>query len=375
MLLLALRNLFRHKLRLLFSAGGVALALLLVLALDAIVEGVEKQLTAYIDNSQADIFVAQAGVRNLHMVSSTLPRQVVGELQAIPGVAEVSPILYMTNMLDSGKERSQVYVIGLPAEATMGKPERIVEGAYLAKAQQVIIDRAVASRLNLRPGDKVKILGKEFTIAGLTENTTNIFNSIVFISMEDFARLRGTPEVISFGLVRVRPPASPQEVANQIEAKVAGVTALPREEFANQERKVVKDMAVDIINIMNLIGFLIGLAVVALTIYLATLAHRSEYGVLKALGAGNRQLYRLVLDQALSSVGLGLALAVFFTLLLGLIVPQLGLNLALKLTGASVLKVTIMALVIAGMAALLPIWQIGRLDPAQVFKQRGGGAS
>lgn len=371
MLHLAFQNLFRPKLRLIFSVGGVALALLLILALDAIVEGVEKQLTAYIDHSQADLFVAQRGVRNLHMVSSALPEQVIDQVKGVPGVAEVSPILYMTDMLDSGTERTQVYVIGLPPGATMGKPERIVEGVYLSESQQVIVDRMVASRLNLKLGDKVKIVGQEFTIGGLTENTANIFNSIAFISLEDFARLRNSPGVISFGLVKVKPGQSPQEVARQIETEVGGVTALPRQEFANQERQVVKDMAVDIINMMNLIAFLIGLAVVALTIYNATLARRAEYGVLKAVGARNGQLYRVVLDQAFGSVALGVALGVIFTLLLGLVVPQLGLNLSLQLTLASIFKVTFMALVIVTVAAILPIWQIARLDPAQVFK--GGG--
>ena len=41
----------------------------------------------------------------------------------------------------------------------------------------------------------------------------------------------------------------------------------------------------------------------ALTVYTATLARRAEYGVLKALGAHNRQLYGVVLTQALISVG------------------------------------------------------------------------
>ena len=89
------------------------------------------------------------------------------------------------------------------------------------------------------------------------------------------------------------------------------------------------------------------------------------------MGARNGQRYRVVLDQAFGSVALGVALGVIFTLLLGLVVPQLGLNLSLQLTLASIFKVTFMALVIVTVAAILPIWQIARLDPAQVFK--GGG--
>jgi len=80
-LLLARRNLGQNRVRLMASIGGVALALSLVLALDAIFAGVSNQLTAYIDRAGADVWVSQAGVRNLHMVASFVPASVTAEVQ------------------------------------------------------------------------------------------------------------------------------------------------------------------------------------------------------------------------------------------------------------------------------------------------------
>lgn len=99
MIRLAYRNLFQNKIRLVISVGGVALALLLILSLDAIFTGVERQITAYIDFSGADIFVSQSGVRNLHMASSSLPSSVENQVMAVKGVEAVTPILYLTNMI------------------------------------------------------------------------------------------------------------------------------------------------------------------------------------------------------------------------------------------------------------------------------------
>ena len=48
MISLAFHNLFQNRVRLLISVGGVALALLLILSLDAVFTGVERQITAYI---------------------------------------------------------------------------------------------------------------------------------------------------------------------------------------------------------------------------------------------------------------------------------------------------------------------------------------
>jgi putative ABC transport system permease protein len=378
----ALRNLLQNKIRLVISVGGIALALTLILALDAIMTGVEGRLTAYIDNSGADVFVSQAGVRNLHMVSSWLPASVVGKVQAVPGVAAVNPIMYLTDTMDVGPNQDQyaVYVSGLPPGATMGGPWRIAQGVSIPADGQTVIDRGTAEQYGLGIGDKVRILGQAFTIAGLSDGTGNLLNSVAFISLNDFARIRGnmpmgnaaatstTMHIISFVLVKVTPGASPDAVAAWIEKEVPGVTAQSREAFATQERKIVKDMATDLITTMNLVGFLVGLAVMALTVYIATLFRRGEYGILKAVGARNRYLYGTVLAQALYSVVVGFALALTVTFLLSIALPNLTSTLTLQISGTSLLKVGIVSLVIAALSALLPIRQIAGLDPAMVFK-------
>jgi putative ABC transport system permease protein len=365
---LAFRNLFQNKVRLIISVGGVALALLLSLSLDAIVEGIQRQVTTYIDQSDADIFVAQEGVRNMHMASSWLPASMVGKVRAVPGVASVTPILYLTNVIEAGDNRNLAYIIGLPPNASAGGPPLIAEGVTIPAKGEAIIDRAVAAKTGIKLGDEIKIMGEEFTLTGLAENMATFTGSIAFISKKDFDRLRGGTGAISFILVKVKPGESPIDVAARIEQQFDKVTAEPRTDFANQERKVVQDMSTDIVTIMNLIGFVIGLAVMALTVYTATLARRKEYGVLKALGASSRHLYRAVLAQALISVGLGFALGLIITLALSAIVPYLGVSLSLQINGASLIRVGGLSIVIAGLSAVLPIKQITRLDPALVFR-------
>ena len=76
-------------------------------------------------------------------------------------------------------------------------------------------------------------------------------------------------------------------------------------------------MGSSVVSLMNGFGFLVGLAVMALTVYMATLARRAEFGTLKAIGARNGHLYRTVLAQAYISVGLGLVTALAVALALG----------------------------------------------------------
>ncbi len=369
---LALRNLFQQKIRLAISIGGVALALMLILALDAIVAGMSRQLTAYIDHSSADVWVAQAGVRNMHMAASALPALVTRDVEQVPGVARATPILYLTSMIVSGDDRHLAYIIGLPRDAPVGGPWRIAAGVAVPQEREAIIDRKVAQQSGIRLGDSVRILGDDFTIAGLSEGTLNLTSSVAFISSDDFSRLRGDRgQAISFVLVEATPDESPDAVAARIEAMVGNVTAQSRTAFAAQERQVINDMSTDVLTIMNLIGLLIGLAVLALTVYTATLARRREYGVLKALGVRNRQLYAIVVAQAFGSVALGLVVALLLTLLLAALIPRLELALALHVSGESLIKTGAIALGIAAAAALLPIRQIAGLDPALVFRKGG----
>jgi putative ABC transport system permease protein len=368
-LLLARRNLGRNRVRLLASVGGVALALTLTLTLDAVYAGVANQLTTYIDRAGADVWIAQAGVRNLHMVASWLPDSVTESVRAVPGVAEATPILYSTDTIAAGTERAVAYVIGLPAGARMGGPRSVVKGSATVGRGEIIVDRGFARKAGVSIGDSVTILGSVARIVGLSEGTASLVNSVAFVSFDDFRALRGGAPVISFVLVRVAPGSSSEAVAAAIERQVPSVTAQSKGDFSAQERRLVMDMSADVISIMNVIGFVVGLAVVALTVYVATLARRREYGVLKALGAGNAALYRVVVVQAVLSVALGFAVALVITGLIAVVVPGIGLDLELSIGAAPLAKVGLFAIVIAGLAAILPVRQVASLDPAVVFRR------
>ncbi len=366
--LLARRNLTGNRVRFLVSVGGVALALSLVLALDAIFAGVANQLTTYIDRAGADVWVSQAGVRNLHMVASFMPASLTEDVRGVAGVAGATPILEATDTIAARDERAVAYVIGLPGDAPIGGPWD-VEGSSRVTPGEVIVDRGFAERAGVSIGDTVTVLGSEARIVGLSRGTASLVNSVAFVSFADFLAMRGGAPVVSFVLVKVAQGTSAESVAAAIERRVPGVTAQARADFSAEERRLVMDMSADVISIMNGVGFAVGLAVVALTVYIATLARRREYGVLKALGARNRVLYRVVLLQAVLSVAVGFLTGLGFTGLLAFIVPRTGLQLELSITAASLAKVGLVAALIAGLAAILPIRQVAGVDPAIVFRK------
>lgn len=366
---LALANLVQNKTRLVISVGSVGLALTLVFFFSALFDGAKGRLTVYIDNAGADVWVSQEGVRTMHMSESAIAASVLDQVKAVDGVDEAVGILYTEGMLGANGKENIVYVFGVPTDAPMGSPWKITEGRSELGPGEIIIDHAIAQQLGVDVGDEVTAVGQQLRVAGLTSGTSTVASSVTFVRFEDFARVRGGGEVISFVLVRVAANESARAVSERIGQVVEGVTVQTKEELATNERELVSDMSADIISVINTAGYLTGLAVVALTVYIVTVARRKEYGILKAMGVRNSRLFQIVVLQALITVGLGLAAGLGITLLLSVVIPRFNELIVLSISTGSLLQVTVISTVLAGLAALLPARQLAGLEPVTILRK------
>ena len=341
--------------------------MLLMLALDALIAGTEDDMVAYIDQSEADIFVSQENVRNMHMAASAITWRAMRLASHAKGVVSASPILYTTSVVKADGEDVLSYIIGYDPDEPLGGPKQVIAGTADLQRDEAVIDQAVARWHGLGVGDTVEIFGHTFTVAGLTHGLTNIVNTVTFIRLEDFGEVRRA-NTISYALLTVTPKADAALVAAAIMARNDDLTALPRAEFARHERRIIKDMSVELLNIMNASGLLIGLTVTALTLYTNSLRKAREYGVLKAIGAANRDLYLVVSVQALISLIIGFIGALALVWLLGQVLPLATPGIGMRVTQTGATRMLLASLLMGIVAALVPAWQLARLDPAQVFR-------
>jgi putative ABC transport system permease protein len=119
---------------------------------------------------------------------------------------------------------------------------------------------------------------------------------------------------------------------------------------------------------MNLAGYLIGLAVIALTLYAATLSRLREAGVMKALGARPGRLANVVVSQALWTVGAAMVIALGLTAGLAEFLGRTSGNVSVVLEPGSVLRVAAGAVILAALGALAPLVRVWRVDPMTVFR-------
>lgn len=125
------------------------------------------------------------------------------------------------------------------------------------------------------------------------------------------------------------------------------------------------------IQLMAGIAFLVGVLVVGLVIYTATVERQREFGVLKAVGATNRLLYLIVGIQALVSASIGGLTGIGLAVILAEGIMRLRPEFLIRLTPDSAWLAIGSSLGMALLSALIPARTVARLEPADVF-QRGG---
>jgi putative ABC transport system permease protein len=358
------RNLFSDRRRALLGVGGTAAAMLLVLAVGALFDGAMRQITRYIDTQPAQIFVGAPGVRNLHMAASSVPLSTVETIGAIPGVTSVAPILFAQDGLETKDGRQLAYVIGYePGMA--GGPSRIVTGEA-PRAGEIAVDPMTATALGVGIGDPVDALGTIWRVSGVTSDLANIANGVAFVRLPDFAAVRGLRDTASYLLVTTdRDPAS---IGAAI-GRLTGLEATTREDFSRSERDLVSDMSAGVLRIVTGAAWLVGLAVVALTLYAATRARLREIGVMKALGAGRSALTRTVMTQAAWTVGAAILAATMLTVIAGALLVRTSSPITLVLAPRALIRAVVISALVALAASIAPLVKVFRVDPASVFRR------
>jgi len=364
---LARRNLFQDKTRLALSIGGVALAVTLILIMNGFLAGMNRQITAYLDHSPGSIIVAQEDVVNLLGSTSLLPDGIIQKSETIRGVNEAIPILSQFIILDLHEKKQPAYMIGYdPHEG--GGPWQLIAGREPRSKREMVFDRVLAERHGLKLGDQVEVMGKDFTIVGLSNGTTSWMTSFFFVRKEDAETLLLAPGATSFLLLTTRDKANLDDILRRLN-NLSGVNALTKREMAANDLKLFSRVFSAPLKLMVGIAFLVGAMIVGLIIYTATVERQREYGVIKAIGAKNRFLYRIVLTQALfasvAGSSLGVLLANGAAQWIMSARPQFLIVFDPVDSGQALLAGLGMALI----ASIFPTRVVANLAPAEVFRK------
>lgn len=371
---LAWRNLCHDRLRFGVTIVGVAFAVVLMVFQGSLLAGFLRAAGRVVDSTEADLWITARGVPCLDF-SAPLPTRFREIALGVTGVRDVGRLVAGSAVWHKPKGTwTTVIVVGADPEVR----GRLPFSGHLAHdrvdvPESVVVDRSSLASLEItrfETREDIEINDRQARVAGAASDFGTFLGSpYVFATYRDAHRYLGLDdETTTFLLVKLDDAADPKSVAAEIRRRIPEADVWERSEFASRsgEYWVLQTGAGGSFLTAALLGFLVGLVIVSQNIYATTMENLEEFATLKAIGAPNAYIRRVVLAQSLAS---GLVGATVGVLAIDPIVRAARggipwLFVPLWLSAA----VFVMTLAMCALASVVSVRKALSADPATVFR-------
>lgn len=357
------------------TTTALASVVAVILILEGFNEGLVAQLGDAVRDRQADLIITQAGVSNMTAARSVLPQFTRRDVEAVPGVAVAHPLTGIPVIYAEGERRTPIFLL---VYDTSGGPERLAAGNIVREPRDIVIDRSLAVKYDLGPGDPLVISDFEFRISGVTEGAAAFFTPFAFARYDDLidfyfesdvAADISTFPLLSFLLVDVVPGADPAAVADAIERDVPQGDVFLPERLAAEDEALGRDLFGPIMKLLIGVGYGIGVLVTGVIMFASVNSRRHEFGVLKALGFSQRYLGASVMLEASVLALFAIPVGVLLAAMIGsAIEATMPLYRILSTEQVPVARTAVACLAFALLGALIPVRLLRGLDPGRVFR-------
>jgi len=372
MLLVTRKNLFSEPTRLAISVGGVAVSVLLITFLLALFRGWNEKVGGFVENVDADIWIAREGTTDFLAAGSILPAEPPEELSTLPAVERWSPLIVrpMTATKGATKDGTEmdVQLVGYDTQSGMGGPVRMEEGKGVPGPGEVIVDEALSHRYGVGIGDTIRAGGQLWRVVGKSSGGDFVASQTIFVALDQAQEALEMEGLATFFLLQLKDPSQWEQVVQDIERADPRVLAITSDDFAAATRDRVLSDVIPILMVILILAFTVGLVVAALTIYTATVEKAREYGILKAVGFSNGYLYRVVFEQSLVMGFLGFLIGAGLTVVVGPLTQEVVPQFVVFIRWQDVLGVAGFTLLMVLIAAYVPTRRLAAIDPVAVFK-------
>ncbi len=371
---LAYRNLFHDRLSLAVTLIGIVFSVVLVAVQCGLYIGSERMIAAMLDHAKGDLWVVPLGTKSFDDPSFLIGHEKYAVLST-PGVAEAEDLVVnFSNWRKPKGGSTAVLLIGSDHENGTLKPWNIVNGslAALEAPGAVAVDDTYFTDLGIDGlGDAAEINNTHVKVGAVT-HAIRSFTTLpyVFTSLQRARTLLDAgANQASYTLVRLAPGADLENVRSKLAARLQDREVLTQAEFRKRsvDYWLFQTGAGAALIAGAALGMIVGVVIVAQTLYSSTKDHLNEFATLRALGASAGYIHKVILIQALMSAVLGYSVG----MILSLIIIWASKDTTLLIVMTPGLAVLLFALTI-GMcviAAMSAIFKVTRIDPAGVFSR------
>ncbi|MCC7509026.1 MAG: ABC transporter permease [Planctomycetes bacterium] len=350
---LAIRDIRNDLSRFILTAAGLGMLMSVVLAMTGIYNGMVVDATVLPDTYGGDLWVVQKDTQGPFAESSRVPALLADRIRAVPGVARTRS--YMTLNVQhelAGGETLRFTMAGLSWPDDLGNALPLQQGRALRQPHyELVADRA----LGLPIGAALRLGRDDYTIVGVTSGmVSSSGDPLVFASVSDTLRIQNDLASEAMRLERVSrvsrvrrselgrdpatiaragsaaplPSVAPPPVTailvdvaagsdiQQVKASLAAWPDISVYTIDEQRDLLVRgviDRARRQIGLFRALLVAISAIVMGLIVYTMTLDKMLSLSLLKLLGAKQRVILRLILEE---SILLGLS-AYLVALLIG----------------------------------------------------------
>jgi putative ABC transport system permease protein len=315
----------RHNLgRFLLTCVGLGLLLGVVMAMIGIYRGLVVDALTIARAPAIDLWVVEANTRGPFAEASRIPGDIREAVARIAGVAAAGSITYQTVETQHRGTKLRLYVIGYEPTRPGGPPE-IVQGRGIARSHyEMVADRASGLEL----GDRIQLSRSTFTIVGLTQHQVNSGGDpAIYITLHDAQKLQfdlappaqrvqlargggaASRDTVNAVVARLQPNASAEAIADTIQ-RWKHLSAITQEGQEAILTRSLVDRARRQIGLFTSLLLVVSAVIIALIIYTMTMEKLKQIATLKLIGAADRTIIGMIVQQALALGLIGFAIGV-----------------------------------------------------------------
>jgi putative ABC transport system permease protein len=374
MLTVALKILLYDKIRSCITLLGVVFAVGLIFSQMGIFLGLMQTSSVIIDHTPGDIWVTSKNSKNFDF-SQPFPEYIYYQIRGEKGVAWAEKLIVAWGVIrqkEGGTEQVEIVGfnpdsgIGGPWDMEAGDPGRVKNGNFF------IVDESAMKRLgHIRIGEYRDVLWHRLQLVGISRGVKSFTTApIIFLSFslaQNLVTYLGSDSTV-FVVVKVAPGYAVDKVIASLKSKLTEVDVFDRQTFSRKTRLYwTMETGVGFSFMLTIsISFLIGMLIVGQTIYNSTLEHIKEFGTLKALGATNGDIYKIIFSQAFINAMLGYLVSLVITMLSVKIYEAA--DMVMVVTWWVNLLVLALTLLMCLSASFVSIRKIKKIDPAILFR-------
>lgn len=331
-----------------------------------------------VDNSREDIgqiWVVDNITQNANELAK-IDEGIAREIRSIDGVANTYPVVVANASVkfDTGKTGS-VILVGSEAPLFVAGPKQDVindgELMHLIEEGGVTADYYDEATFNttLAVGSRLEINGKEAFIKLQTKNARSFSGALMYTTLSKARFYGGFPEnKISAVAVQVKPGYDIKKVTENINKTIYGVRAWDAQVLKNETISYITISSNIGTSVGSLVVFAIisGFFIIGLTLYSSALDRIKDYGTLKAIGATNGYVRKLILTQSFLFSIIGFILA--YILLELFRVGMEGVGMVFHYSILQLFAMFLITIFISVGGSLFAIRKINSVEPASVFR-------